>query len=293
MKVLADDAILDPTQVEAKVRRQVENRRLGHERMNEKRKLTPDARREKVEKGKEKEEAKGLFGAVFRCAPFSLRRRTLLRLWANLASLHQRRVRYLSNPQHKFKVRRNAEQNNLTGCCIFNPKFCLVYVEGSAKAVKFYKRVMLVRIDWTESARPLPGEEDAPPPVKEEGAPEENMDENRCDLIWEGPLKDKSFNVFRPKNTESERSVREFLGESNQGYWDVSRLSLLVPRARSLTGRALVRNLLRSPPASTPRTTERPECPCRLLLLPPGRPCHPGKRIQQVGRAGAACGRFS
>lgn len=69
MKVLANDAIQDPTQVEAKVRRQVENRRLGHERMNEKRKLTPDARREKVEKGKEKEEAKGLFGAVFRCVP--------------------------------------------------------------------------------------------------------------------------------------------------------------------------------------------------------------------------------
>ena len=152
-------------------------------------------------------------------------------------------MRYLSNPQHKFKVRRNAEQNNLTGCCIFNPKFCLVYVEGSAKAVKFYKRVMLVRIDWTESARPLAGEDEdaAPPPTanKAEGEPEENMDDNRCDLIWEGPIQAKSFNVFRPKSTESERGVREFLGEANQGYWDVSpplfppvaRLACLFPYA--------------------------------------------------------------
>lgn len=71
MKVLANDAILDPTQVEAKVRRQVENRRLGHERTNEKRKLTQEQKREKVEKEKEKEEEKGLFGAVFRCASIS------------------------------------------------------------------------------------------------------------------------------------------------------------------------------------------------------------------------------
>lgn len=132
------------------------------------------------------------------------------------------RVRYLSNPQHKFKVRRNAEQSNLTGCCIFNPKFCLVYVEGSAKAVKFFKRVMLVRVDWTETARPLPGEEALLPPAKVEFEQEENMAENRCDLMWEGPIKEKTFNRFMPKNTESERAVRDFLGEKNQGYWDVS-----------------------------------------------------------------------
>lgn len=188
-----------------------------------------------------------------------------LTLWLSTS----RSVRYLSNPQHKFKVRRNAEQNNLTGCCIFNPKFNLVYVEGSAKAVKFYKRVMLVRIDWTESARPLPGEEDVPPPVKEEGAPEENMDENRCDLIWEGPIKGKSFNVFRPKNTESERGVREFLGETNQGYWDVSR-SVVMWSAYPVDEVALITLILspslRSPPALTPRTTETPilcTCSCR------------------------------
>jgi U4/U6 small nuclear ribonucleoprotein PRP3 len=96
-----------------------------------------------------------------------------------------------------------------------------VYVEGSAKAVKFFKRVMLVRVDWTETARPLPGEEALLPPAKVEFEQEENMAENRCDLMWEGPIKEKTFNRFMPKNTESERAVRDFLGEKNQGYWDV------------------------------------------------------------------------
>ncbi|CDZ98607.1 Putative u4/u6 small nuclear ribonucleoprotein [Phaffia rhodozyma] len=201
MKVLASDAIQDPTKVEAKVRREVKARRVKHEKTNEARKLTHEQRKEKEETQKLKEEDKGLYGAVFK-------------------------IKYLSNPGHKFKVRENATQNNLTGCCIFNPKFCLVLVEGSAKAIKFYKRVMLVRIDWTEEARNVDGDEDpsGEPSTREGGGEEEeqNMEDNRCDLVWEGPIRERNFKFFKPKSTESERMAREFLGEKNQGYWDVA-----------------------------------------------------------------------
>jgi hypothetical protein len=148
------------------------------------------------------------------------------------------RIKYLVNPAHKFKVRENAKQNSLTGCCIFNPKFTLVLVEGSAKAIKFYKRVLLVRIDWTEEPRAReadPDDDDSTSlaagggsgpgggvPLGEDGEPVD-LDTNRCDLIWEGPIKEKSYGLFRSKNAEGDKAAREFLGEANQGYWDVSR----------------------------------------------------------------------
>ena len=56
-------------------------------------------------------------------------------------------------------MRKNAEQRNLTGVCIFNPGFSMVYVEGAAKFIRKYKRLMLHRIAWTEAARER-GEED-------------------------------------------------------------------------------------------------------------------------------------
>lgn len=66
MKVLASDAIQDPTKVEAKVRREVAQRRIKHEKDNEARKLTDEQRREKDARGKERDENKGLYSAVFR-----------------------------------------------------------------------------------------------------------------------------------------------------------------------------------------------------------------------------------
>lgn len=114
----------------------------------------------------------------------------------------------------------------MSGCCIFHPKFALVLVEGSAKNIKFYKRVLLVRIDWTEEPRikeTEDGEEgDAQGglPLGEDGEPID-LDTNRCDLVWEGPIKERSYDLFRSKFVESDKVAREFLGEDNQGYWDV------------------------------------------------------------------------
>jgi len=134
MKVLTSAAVQDPTKVEARVRREVALRREKHERDNAERQLTPEQKREQKERKKEKEEQKGVYGACFK-------------------------IEYLVNNAHKFKIKANADQLGLSGLCIFHPDFALVYVEGSAASIKHYKRLMTVRIDWTEEARPRAEEE--------------------------------------------------------------------------------------------------------------------------------------
>jgi U4/U6 small nuclear ribonucleoprotein PRP3 len=230
MKVLTSDAIQDPTKVEARVRREVAMRKHNHEKMNAERKLTDDQRREKVDNKKVEEEKKGVYGAVFRsvmCSPESIR-------WCKTCS-----VKNLSDPAHRFKVRKNAEQLNLTGVCLFNPAFTLVYVEGAARFIRKYKHLMLSRIAWTEAARARGAEDveidegegakessgkpqDTAEGENEEDAPQ-SLEDNRCDLVWEGQLRDRSFGNFKPKACPTDHLAKETLGPKLHGYWDMAK----------------------------------------------------------------------
>lgn len=145
-----------------------------------------------------------------------------------------RRVKTLSDPAHRFKVRKNAEQFNLSGVCIFNPSFSMVYVEGAAKFIRQYKRLMLHRIAWTEAARER-GNEDVE--LEDEGADgngkgkaaatsaegehgQASLEDNQCWLVWEGMLRDRSFNNFKPKSCPTDTAAKEALGQKLAGYWD-------------------------------------------------------------------------
>ncbi|KDN40224.1 hypothetical protein RSAG8_08287, partial [Rhizoctonia solani AG-8 WAC10335] len=186
MKVLTTDAVQDPTKVEARVRRE----------------LTDEQRREKIDNKKTDEERKGLFVAVFK-------------------------IKTLSDPSHRFKVRKNAEQFGLTGICIFNPSFALVVVEGSAKAIKGYKRLLLVRIDWTQAAGARDAGEDAPPPKDEQNEEGEgdpvSLENNRCDLVFEGPIREHNFQSFKPKRCPTDSLAKEALGTKAAPYWDTAK----------------------------------------------------------------------
>ncbi|OSX63253.1 hypothetical protein POSPLADRAFT_1139188 [Postia placenta MAD-698-R-SB12] len=213
MKVLTSDAVQDPTRVEARVRREVAMRRHQHEKMNAERKLTDDQRKEKVETKKAEEEKKGIYGAVFK-------------------------VKTLSDPAHRFKVRKNAEQMSLTGVCIFNPAFSMVYVEGATKFLRQYKRLMLHRIAWTEAARERGGEDVEIDEGEEgEGSTSQSrakvavngdngeegavsLEDNQCWLIWEGQLRDRAFSNFKPKSCPTDGAAKEVLGQKLAGYWD-------------------------------------------------------------------------
>ncbi|KAB5592901.1 U4/U6 small nuclear ribonucleoprotein PRP3 [Ceratobasidium theobromae] len=200
MKVLTTDAVQDPTKVEARVRREVAARKIAHDKMNNERKLTDDQRREKIDNKKVEEERKGLYVAVFK-------------------------IKTLSDPSHRFKVRKNAEQFGLTGICIFNPSFALVVVEGSAKAIKGYKRLMLVRVDWTQAAGARDADDDAPPPKDEhdeEGGPV-SLENNRCDMVFEGPIRERTFQSFKPKRCPTDSMAKEALGIKAAPYWDTAK----------------------------------------------------------------------
>lgn len=136
------------------------------------------------------------------------------------------RIKTLSDPSHRFKVRKNAEQLGLTGVCIFNPAFSLVLVEGSSKAIKQYSRLMLVRIPWTEASAAKEAVEGETVEVKREdngvGA-ERSLDDNTCDKVWEGPVRDRAFKGFRAKGCPTDGSAREMLGERMASYWDVAK----------------------------------------------------------------------
>lgn len=147
-------------------------------------------------------------------------------------------MKLLSDPAHRFKVRKNAEQLNLTGVCIFHPSFNMVYVEGASKFIRNYKRLMLQRIAWTQAAMARGAEEveidndddeEAPPErantstvvTGEDGVQEVvSLEDNRCDLVWEGQLRERSFTSFKPKTCPTDAAAREILGSKIAGYWD-------------------------------------------------------------------------
>ena len=152
------------------------------------------------------------------------------------------RVKRLSDPAHRFKVRKNAEQLGLTGICIFNPAFSFVYVEGASRFIRIYKKLMLSRIAWTEAARPR-GAEDveieaaddasgagtgAGAAAKAEaeddaGAEPASLEDNRCDLVWEGQLRERAFGNFKPKSCPTDGTAKEALGTKLAGYWDAAK----------------------------------------------------------------------
>nr|GAT54783.1 u4 u6 small nuclear ribonucleoprotein [Mycena chlorophos] len=216
MKVLTSDAVQDPTKVEARIRREVAMRKHAHDKMNQERKLTDEQRREKVETKKAEEDKRGIYGAVFK-------------------------VKILSDPAHQFKVRKNADQLNLSGLCILHRSFSMVYVEGPLKFLKRYKKLMLNRIAWTEAARPRGGE-DVVLQDEEEGAEGAggssskgkerateteveqqqpvSLEDNKCWMIWEGMLRERAFREFRVRHCPTDSAAKELLGEKLKGYWD-------------------------------------------------------------------------
>lgn len=116
----------------------------------------------------------------------------------------------------------------------------MVYVEGAPKFMRAYKRLMLHRIQWTEAARPRGVDEvevandpdgdapmdTAPEPTKDPEEEEEkpiSLDDNTCRLVWEGTLRDRSFNTFKPKSCPTDGMAKELLGEKLRGYWDLAK----------------------------------------------------------------------
>lgn len=112
------------------------------------------------------------------------------------------KVRNLADGQHFFKVDMNAKQLGLFGIVLVNPRFNLVIVEGGEKSIKFYRKLLTERVKWTEL---------------KSGA---NVAENRCDIVWEGQIKDLSFKKWSPMYTKDDDEAYKVLNKfGHENYW--------------------------------------------------------------------------
>ncbi|EPS41639.1 hypothetical protein H072_4457 [Dactylellina haptotyla CBS 200.50] len=197
MRVWGDEAVKDPTAVEAKVNKQIAQRLEKHLNANEERKLTKEQRLDKLHNNQEKDLAKGFHCLVFR-------------------------IENLSNPSHQFKIRKNAEQLSLTGICINNPKFNLVVVEGGGWSINKYKKLMLQRIKWNETSGGADSDAEEESPTA--APPANTMEANSCQLVWEGELKLRLFKRFTTSKCELESEARRLLERNKvENYWTLAK----------------------------------------------------------------------
>ncbi|KAL4487124.1 hypothetical protein ABPG72_001576 [Tetrahymena utriculariae] len=201
MRVLGNEAVADPTKMEALVRQGVAERLQEHLRRNQERQLTKEQKAEKFLRKLKRDSAIECRVALFR-------------------------IENLQDRVHKFKVDINAQQMQLHGALIYpvvNPESrstinmpAIVLVEGGPKAIKFYKKLMLRRIKWDKNSY-LPKDENGEiiTPV--------DLSDNKCALVWEGVVKDHNFNKWKVHDVDSEVEARRVFTEKNvEFYFDMA-----------------------------------------------------------------------
>ena len=206
MRVLGEEALQDPTAVEARVNREIAERHQKHLQENEDRKLTKEEKRQKLATNREKDAQKGIHVLVFK-------------------------IESLANGQHRYKIGINAEQYGLTGVCIMHPTFNLVVVEGGEYSLGKYKKLMLNRIDWSENA-PSRDREGAQGAVRDwlkaedESGTLKDMSLNKCTVIFEGEAKGRAFRKWGSKVCETDTEARDILGRTKmESFWVMAKNS--------------------------------------------------------------------
>ncbi|KAF2102254.1 Pre-mRNA-splicing factor 3 [Rhizodiscina lignyota] len=206
MRVLGEQAVKDPTAVEARVNREIAERAAKHHETNEERKLTKEQRHEKLEAQKAADAAKGILVSVYR-------------------------VDNLSFGKHRYQIDINAKQNDLTGICIVHPKQNLIIVEGGTHSINGYRKLMLNRVKWTENSQPMSVREGN---REVEQAWLQSVDEkgelrdlsmNKCLMVWEGQERARQFKRwFGVKVCETDGEARDVLKKSGmENMWTLAK----------------------------------------------------------------------
>jgi U4/U6 small nuclear ribonucleoprotein PRP3 len=206
MRVLGEEAVKDPTAVEARVNREIAERKNKHDMANGERKLTDEERHEKLAAQQQGDAAKGIYTNIYR-------------------------IDSLANGRHRYKIAVNAEQNALTGVCIMHPKMNLVIVEGGAHSVRFYKKLMMNRIDWTENAGPnsvREGNKEAQAKwleAENEKGELKDLSLNSCQLVFEGEEKQRAFRKWLGARVcESDAQAKDILSRARMdSFWNLAK----------------------------------------------------------------------
>jgi U4/U6 small nuclear ribonucleoprotein PRP3 len=206
MRVLGQEAVLDPTAVEARVNKEIAQRKTDHETMNAERALTKEQKAEKLERQQAEDEAKGIHVRVYK-------------------------VDNLANGKHRYQISINAEQQHLTGVCILHPKTNLIVVEGGEHSVRFYDKLMLNRIKWTEMEAPRSVQEGNREVLakwleaEDENGELKDLGLNKCELVFKGEEKQRGFRKWLGARVcETDAQAKDVLGRGKmEGVWGVGR----------------------------------------------------------------------
>lgn len=235
MKVLGDQAVIDPSKMEAVVMSQIQGRKLKHDQMNAERKLTKEQKSAKHAKKLQEDTTQSVHVALFY-------------------------VKDMSHPYHRTKVDLNAQQNGITGgvleCISGNGEgggsssssstssLALVIAEGGEKAVKRYVRLMTVRMRWKgedfyeydydDDEVDHIGQDDGDDGIEEGAAGGDTATKNtkkerkkfnsnnECELIWSGMAVKRAFHSFMFQSVESTIVARKILEAKGVAhYWDL------------------------------------------------------------------------
>ncbi|CAK7268434.1 U4/U5/U6 small nuclear ribonucleoprotein prp3 [Sporothrix epigloea] len=216
MRVLGEEAVQDPTAVEARVNREIAGRFDKHMEANEARRLTKEQRHEKLAENQEKDAAKGIHMLIFR-------------------------ITTLVNGQHRYKIWKNAKQLALTGVCVMHPKANLVVVEGGEHSISKYRKLMLNRIDWTQNTpatMPTPtlsavgrlpdasGDSGNGPSREWLASEDASLPNNQIMLLFDGETKGRVFRKWSSKICDTDREAFDFLARTKlETFWTQARSS--------------------------------------------------------------------
>jgi U4/U6 small nuclear ribonucleoprotein PRP3 len=197
IQVMGDQAYVDPSKIEQKVQEQMEARQRVHMERNEASKLTKEQRSAKRARKYHEDTSAGVTVAVF----------------------------YVLDTSHPFlraKMDLNAQQNNITGgvleCEV--PRLSCVICEGGPKAIKRYRRLMEVRMNWTGPGvvASAPTDEAA---GDDEGPAHKFNPDNKCELVWQGMAVKRYFKGFVFQACETADQARAVLKSKGVAhYWD-------------------------------------------------------------------------
>lgn len=219
MKVLGDQAVLDPSKMEARVMEQINQRKIKHEQMNADRKLTMEQKAQKHARKLAEDTSASVKVALF---------------W----------VRDMSHPYHRAKVDLNAQQNSITGGVLEcerptiagggggDEPVVLVVAEGGEKAIKRYTRLMVVRMRWKgedfyeeeeEGEDLMVGENDDGEDTQPKQERKKFNPNNECELIWTGMAVKRAFHSFMFQSASNPTLARKILEAKGVAhYWDLA-----------------------------------------------------------------------
>lgn len=216
LRVLAADHAADPTQIEARVRQEMDQRELQHVARNLAKKLTPRERADKLKKRIQRDvlPTGGVVLAVFAVHGHGL--------W-DMESANELAKKRLA------RVVLTARKLLLTGrfAVVTAPTSVpgVIVVEGGPKSVRKFARLVAQRIDW-KSKTLMEAEINKTLQQAESSEEDEDSDEEETSagsLLWRGVAPKREFDGFQMETLESQLDARQlFAGKNLAHLWDLA-----------------------------------------------------------------------